>query len=324
MAINFKDPKKKNTEKVETSKVEALGKLSSMVSLPSFVRAGTAGIDREDDLVSLVIKGLSSIRDNTRNDRLHARDAGLCQRRTVLSSKQTGQSVETPASKAYYKIGSTIEDIVLTSLYESGALLFKNYRLPDIGINLGGYIDGVILLNEKIRVLEIKSCGELPDVPKDEHSAQALMYSAVTGLPATVLYFSRQVAKYNGTMLIRQFDLDDNDGLARTALWRAVYGHLAIKEGFVPDRPTHMKRDACGFCPFIPYCWEGQDLEVEMGTPIDYDDHYELVSKTNDLIDGLMSQKSIVERRTGILKHLSHIGNDHAKKLLVGKDWQKL
>lgn len=290
--------------------------------LPPFVRGGDV-LDAHATVSRLVSRGLSRINRINRNGRLYASDAGLCARHAALAAAREEDEVQNAASVAYCTLGDTIEEIVMDALYRTGALLFKQYKLPDTPINLGGYIDGIIYLAGKLRVLEVKSCGELPNKPKPLHQAQAYLYSAIVGLPATVLYFSRKVATFSGELLLREFELPEDDQFRRAALYQATYGHLAFTRGILPDKPMHMvNKSVCGLCPFINVCWgtdkAGSLLPVEPGT------HVELVRETNALVDDLLDPVAVRDRRTGILRHISRAGNKHAKNILNGSDWSKL
>src|SRR5690606_33434459 len=109
----------------------------------NFVQYGDV-VTGGDTISKLVVRGMSKINQRQRNGRLYASDAGFCARQTALQADRDDYEVQTAATTAYYAIGVTIEDLVLNGLYESGALLFKGYKLPDIGLNLGGYIDAIV------------------------------------------------------------------------------------------------------------------------------------------------------------------------------------
>lgn len=276
-----------------------------------------------NSLASVVARGLTKQVSYDRQGRLYASDAGLCERKAVLSATDLNPSVDTASARGYYALGNAIEELVMDGLFAQGALLFKQYRLPDVGLNLGGYIDGIILLAGRIRVLEVKSCGKLPDVPKPHHASQAYIYSAITGLPASLLYFSRTVAKLDGTLLMKEFNLEEHPSEKRKSIYRAVLASLAVKRKVVPEKPTHMATEAqCveAFCPFTSVCWHG--VGVDTGWPIvSAVDNVELIREAHELTDSLLSPAVMVDRRTGVLNYLKTHGNSRAKELLVDSDW---
>lgn len=293
------------------------------VPVPSFVKTGNVYTSR-DSVEALVIRGMSAQRHTDRRERMYASDAGFCERQAALNATSEGLSNQTAANTAYFEIGSRIEEVVLDALFNQGSLLFKQYRLPDVGLNLGGFIDGIITVAGRVRVLEVKSCGTLPTVPKGPHAAQALVYAAITGLPATLFYFSRSVAKFGGELLVKEFELDEAYDEKRAALFRAVYARMAMDAGVIPDKPVHLTGEAmCGFCSFTNVCWGGESLPAG-SVPITPRQSFEMVKRANELVDHLMSPAEVESRRRGILSHISRAGNDNAKKLLAGTDWSEL
>lgn len=291
----------------------------------SFVSFGS-GPAAVNSLAALVARGLTKQNNYDRQGRLYASDAGLCERKAVLAATDTNPSIDTASAQGYYALGNAIEELVMDGLYAQGALLFKQYRLPDVGLNLGGYIDGIILLAGRVRVLEVKSCGKLPDVPKPHHASQAYIYSAVTGLPASLLYFSRTVAKLDGTMLMKEFNLEEHPSEKRKSIYRAVLASLAVKRKVVPEKPSHMDTESkCtdAFCPFTSACWHGAG--VDTGWPvISASDNVDLIREAHELTDTLLSSAATIDRRTGVLNYLKLHGNNRAKELLTESDWSTL
>lgn len=292
---------------------------------PSFISYGS-GPAAQISISALVARGLTREVQVDRQGRLYASDAGLCERKAVLGSTVEGPQLDTAASRGYYALGNTIEDLVMDGLYESNALLFKQYRLPDVGLNLGGYIDGIIVLANHVRVMEVKSCGKLPDFPKPNHAAQAYIYSAVTGLPASLLYFSRTVAKLDGSMMMKEFNLEEHPDEKRKSVYRAVLASLAVLAKRVPDRPGHMSSEALcsnAFCPFTGFCWHGSPVPNawEKVSPAEA---LQLATLAQQKTDELLAPAAIADRRVGVLKHLQQHGNSRAKELLTGSDWSTL
>lgn len=290
-----------------------------------FVTYGT-GTDSKSSIATMVARGLTRSVTVNRDGRLYASDAGLCQRKAVLEATTDGITIDTASSRGYYALGNAIEDLVMDGLFDSNSLLFKQYRLPDVGINLGGYIDGVILISDKMRVLEVKSCGALPSHPKPHHAAQAYIYSAITGLPASLLYFSRSVAKFDGSVLMREFNLEEQITEKRNSLYRAVVASIAIKLKVIPDISSHiMSSKVCkeAFCPFVSVCWDGAqpDNEWRYATPSEM---LEISNQAYIKTEEIMDPDAVDTRRTGMLKHLELHGNSLAKDILRHKSWDTL
>lgn len=288
-------------------------------TLPEFVTSGVR-VGPEQNVQSMVQKGLTSHEYVERNGRLYASDAAYCPRQAVLNSNQTGDVIRPAAFKAYVELGNKVEDLVIEALHNVGALLFKQYRLPDFGINLGGKIDAIVVINGHIRILEIKSCGELPTKPKPYQASQALMYSAVTGLKSSLVYFSRHVADYSGQLKIRQFDLDVTGDEAKGALWFSAYAEFANRRKVLPSIPSHITaKSHCGFCSFTDSCFGVEPFPpVQHVTPAV---HAELVAETNAFVDDMMTPSKVQDRRNGILNFIMRNGSRATHEFLADKDW---
>lgn len=294
-------------------------------SIPSFLSFG-AGPGVKQSIPALVAAGLTREVSVSREGRLYASDAGLCERKAVLNATANGILVDTPAARGYFEMGNTIEELVMDGLFQSGALLFKQYRLPDVGINLGGYIDGLVVIHNRIRVLEVKSCGKLPDVPKPHHAAQAYIYSAITGLPASLLYFSRSVAGFDGSLMMTEFALEEHQEEKRNALFRAVLASIAVRRKVNLEKPSHMVSESlckAAFCDHTSTCWFAgrPSNNWPEATPREMVDMREEAKATTDRI---LSTVSTSERRNGVFKHLQMHGNDIAKQLLSDNSWADL
>jgi hypothetical protein len=288
------------------------------------INSGRIATDRER-ICDWVVRGMSSSDDRERNGRLWASDVGLCEKRAVLNAtKENGISIATATNNAYFKLGIEIEEIVLDALFKKDKLLYKDYRLPDIGLNLGGRIDGIVFVGGKIRVLEVKSCGAMPSKPKPTHAAQAAVYAAITGLPATVLYFSRNVAKFDGKLLIDEFDLEPDETKKREVIFRIVYSQLAVDEKIIPNKPLSItSKGSCGYCNYTNDCW-GED-EINYHYPkVTPKQHLELLDKSNAFTDKLLATREVEKRRNGVLNFIKINGNEYAKKVLTSSNWKDL
>lgn len=290
-------------------------------SLPYFLKKGDPFATLET-VETLVKKGLTSDPFWDRSGRIYASGSAYCARQTMLYSTFKGNSMITASSKAYMKLGEAIEELVISGLFNTGSLLFTQYRLPDVGLNMGGKIDAVIYVDGKIRVLEVKSCGELPARPKPEHRAQALMYNAVTGIPASILYFSRGVADYRGNLKLRNIPLNATPEELLAAMFVVCYSHFAIEMNVIPARPPEFDSEAqCGFCMYKENCWHGLAFKKPLVTP---EQNRELTEKAGEMSSFLMSASQLTSRRTGVLNFIQVNGNEHANRVLNGTDWDAL
>jgi hypothetical protein len=162
------------------------------------------------------------------------------------------------SSEFYFGIGNAVDDVLGKAWRKAGILMGQEVNVPDIGINLGGRIDAVIKLDGQPTIIEHKTCGNnLPRAPKLEHEAQCMIYAAITGLPAHVLYVSRNPADWQGNLNIVSFTLDTSIERRRYYLTQAVTGYIYTKSKRTPPiSPMIESKSHCGFCPFQQNCWE--------------------------------------------------------------------
>lgn len=228
-----------------------------MEGVPSFIKKGI--VKESTDVMDNVVTALTT-KSNIKRRNLYGADAANCPRKaSIIMNLPADHETEFSASGALYMaIGSAVHETLQSALKKSGVLLVSEYRISGFGISLGGYVDAIIMLNGRPRILEIKTCGNtLPAKPKPEHVVQAQTYALVTGiLDPIILYVSRSVAGYDGKIISRQFDIDsdrDTLSLIATRLFRSQY---YAEAKVLADIPSHIanSRD-CGFCAFTEMCW---------------------------------------------------------------------
>jgi len=281
-------------------------------------------LSNDKSLVDYIVDGLRSTKSANQNGRMYASTSGFCERQTALGMTYTGDVVLEPETELYFKMGLAIEDAFIGSLKKQGLLLFTQFETPDIGLNIGGKIDGIYCLPDgKIRLLEIKSCGQLPKVPYGENISQANLYSAITGLPIDLVYGSRLVKQgKSDEILIKEFRIPYNPVNLKRTMFRVVYGKICADKGLMPDIPDHIHNEFdCGFCKFKNICWQGEPSHLETMSDSEIKENWDLTEKK---VLVMMSENAIEQRRNGVLKHLSQFGTDYAKRLLVGTTWDKL
>lgn len=293
--------------------------------LPAYLSAGNSRGESQDSLTVKIARNLGKVEERDRKGRIYASDGGRCEKAAALMATVPGTQVRTAALMSYAELGNAIEDIVVNALDDGETVLFKQYHLPEVGLNLGGYVDAIIYHQGRLRVLEVKSCGTVPRHPKPMHGYQAAIYSAITGLPATIFYFSRSVATFDNTLLTAQFDLGEQGALQRAALWRVCYAKLSIDQGLTPRVPMHLtKASDCDYCPFIPHCWEGMPAPVTWPEEVSPQQHVELAKQATDWVNKLLDEGETARRRIGILKHIEKHGGETAQRVLKGTTWSKL
>lgn len=240
-------------------------------------------------------------------------DAGHCARRTTLTLKSENlkSTVDFP-KELTFKMGHTVENLVLQVLFEQDVLLWKDYNLPTLkigGYEMRGRIDGIVWDNGKVKILEIKSCNALPTEPSKENYAQAQIYSAITGLDAIVLYVSRNPYTRKEGVKARQFNLSFDPAPIEN-LFKGI-------QSFETDTltPKLAMRSLCGFCPFVGFCWNKEPNP-------DFESLKEIETLNVSVrVERFMAYQE--NRRNGILKHIEASGSKLAKSVLKN-EWSKI
>lgn len=273
--------------------------------------------DSAGPLATLVTKGLAREETIARpGGRMYASSAGICARRNWFNANlPERQSTVTPASTLYMAIGEAVHKEVQDALFRLGVLLFSEYNLPPVGFNIGGRIDAIIVLEGKIVGVEIKTCGTLPSKPKFEHIQQANIYSAISGLPVFLLYVSRNVASYNGALMMREFSVDSDP---EEALFRVALSQIMSTESVLPSEipEGYEENRECRFCPFKSKCWTH-----DPHPSVSLEKYKEYMARAKTMTASVMDGRR--NRLNGVLVFLQRHGTVHARMILEGS-WDDL
>ncbi len=161
----------------------------------------------------------------------------------------------------YHGMGNAAHDAIQNKLKDAGILhMAEGYlKIPQLG-NLGGYVDAVVNIDGRLSVIEIKTCGKLPTLPRPEHAAQGALYGAVLGIKDVyILYVSRSVADWQGNPLIRLLKVDPEQ--QPKALMRTAYAAKCLSARIIPPTPSYIDNSKCRFCPFKEACNDNEILE---------------------------------------------------------------
>lgn len=275
-----------------------------------------------ETLIDVIENGLTKSEYQNFDGRIHASTSGYCARRGALEATYKGERAYAATSALYFKLGIALEDVILDALDAKKRLLFRQYHLPEIGINLGGKVDGIIIHNGKLHCLEIKSCGTLPSKPDIEHLKQLYIYTAVTGLPGILLYVSRSVQDHKGELKLKPFEMGFDLDNSTLAIQSAAAAYFASKNSLLPEIPEYIKSEKdCGYCYFKNICWQFETSSVL--EPMTEDENKAIQQAVNKFSDHFMSIPEIRKRRNGVLKFLSENGNKTAQLVLaLDADWK--
>jgi hypothetical protein len=285
--------------------------MKSMVGSSSGIEKITNDVNKKT-FAEMIANGLIKSVEINRNGRLWASQVGVCARKGALKAIEKKQDVEEASKYAYCEIGIAIEKIVLDGIDNDGYLVKRDVKLPAIrGLNLGGYIDAIAIQKGKIFCLEVKSVGNItPTSPISSfksyytHKNQALVYAAITGLDASLLYFSRNPAGWNGWLNIKQFDFTfaEDSSQIKQALFNTVYARMCLDNSVLPEPSLELtSKSRCGFCDYKYQCWNDEPIVSELVAP-DTTTRHDLFTRALSSTEKLMEKAG--ERRVKFINRL--------------------
>lgn len=197
---------------------------------------------------------------------IHGADAAFCSRKSTLhlAIKPAEQLTLTPESTLYFSVGNAIHTAIEEALRKAGVLIANELRLEH-GL-VRGFIDDIVVSDETggLKIIDVKTCGQIPSKIKVGQEEQLLAYALLTGITeASILYVSRNIADYNG-LKMAEVRADITPArmrqIARTVAESLVFAQRRI----VPGKPDYrVSRETCGWCPFKDNgCWSDKE-----GTP---------------------------------------------------------
>ncbi len=249
---------------------------------------------------------------------LYGADAGLCARRNVLLEHNTWLSSDTTAaSTAYMAIGVALEDMLAVALRQNDRLFAQGMYLVEMReLKIRGKIDLIVRDHEEqLALIEVKSCGALPDAPKPTHLAQAQTYAAVSGIHRTWLtYISRNVATkpWGPGLAMRSFAVDCTEDALRPRLATAALSRLSADAGRLPPVPAHFRKHTeCHYCEFRDFhCWTPRPGSAPTGPPdyyplpeLNVEEYINMDMEANKIASNLMKD-SLWRKKDTILRIL--------------------
>lgn len=214
------------------------------------------------DLVTSIIKGLAGTMTVEKKS-IHAADAAFCSRKANLHMAVDAPDREPvdPASTLYFSIGNSIHNDIQNALKKSGLLVVNEMKI-EYG-HIRGYIDDVIISSETggLKIIDVKTCGQLPAKIKPGQAEQLLCYALLTGISeASIIYVSRSVANFAGLM-IKEIPTPINLTSMRQVARVVAESLIFNKYQLVPPKPDYRPTESgCGWCPFKNNgCWSAAD-----------------------------------------------------------------
>lgn len=263
---------------------------------------GRLEIKEENVWPSLVESGLGCIR-HIHRDNIWASSAALCERQTagMLQIKINESVHRSGSSEFYFEIGSSIERVMEDAFRNSGVYVDSEVRVESYHpeLDVSGRIDFVLKdpKNEELVLVELKTCGKLPDRPKPAHKAQLLAYLALTGMERGLLwYISRSVASWDGKILQKVFEIVPTKPERLQTIMTMVKGQLYVNKNAFPPKPDRMKKTWCGFCFFVPHCWKGEDVNLN-SLPLPNDQIPDLIKNAQRITEEFLSNSETLRKQ---------------------------
>lgn len=292
-------------------------------------------VEKSDSLIIDHLHNGSKIENRIRNSRgrLYVSESGLCARKSALSSLYEGTSTSSPAMPFYTGIGKEVENIILRNLDRAGILVFpdinkptvngeyEQFNIPDIGLNLGGKLDGVVYSNKKLYLLEIKTAGQQlptnPEITKPQNVAQARLYSAILGMDIILFYMSRNVSsdRYGEKLKVKEFLFKFDRGASYKYVYETALSKYCVDNDLIPPIPSYInegnRENMCSYCPIFNSCW-GTEPVANHFQSLKMPSEHELLVATNNahLTAGeLLKPDAIKARRREFIYNLKEICN---------------
>lgn len=186
----------------------------------------------------------------------------FCPRKNFLMSKREQTVFRPPESSIFMNYGNMIESLISEGLETKGTPFVNNYAIkPDETWNISGKIDFIIMENGEPVLIELKTCYPIPKKPRAEHTNQALVYSAYTGITNVHLVYAKRLTK-SGTFDIKSFDISPKQKKLHGVVTNIFFSQRMIKEDILPSIPGNFSEDKeCRFCHFKSFCWGDEKLK---------------------------------------------------------------
>lgn len=254
---------------------------------------------RSSDLVTNM-QGVTSPRpSHLKKKSLNGADVGFCSRKSNLHLAIIPGYYEpvSLASQFYFGIGNAVHDVVFQSFKEMGILVAN--ELPLFVGNIHGYIDDIIVSEDsgELKIIDVKTCGQLPPKIKVGQEEQLLVYSLLTGIKeASILYVSRTVAGWDGVVKMKEIAADTSPDNLRRVARIVAESTVYLARKIVSPKPVYRtSASSCGFCPFKDSgCWT-DGFHVELSDGYRYVDEIspEITDAVEKLTDHIMAKSPL-------------------------------
>lgn len=202
--------------------------------------------------------------------------AGKCTRRAVYTLLRFPEPEMTPGALRIIENGNSMQERYQLWLKEAGILIQKEYPVQSEELLISGRCDGILLIDNKLYVLELKSTGlanfqEMARTkrPDPEYVDQIMLYMHLTEIPNGIILVEGIITDrgkvqappddpesgfYMSEHLLEFHLCYDPDHAARLIEKVKKINDCVAKE-VLPERDYPLNSKQCRFCPFRERCW---------------------------------------------------------------------
>ncbi len=287
------------------------------------LKTGTLSIGGRTELIDIIQTGAEYTFDLNHRS-VFASDASFCSKKSAIHMATIKGAIgdTSSASSFYFAIGTAVHEIIDKAIKPVSMATELSVRHP-IGIN--GRIDNIILDNHgNVRIVDTKTCGKLPIKAKPSHVNQVATYALISGIRyASILYFSRSVATWNGELQVTEIPVILTDELLLQNAKVMAESVIFTRDKVIPQWTMKPYKSHCGWCNFKDLCWGESVNDIEANQVLHpTKSHWnwipvmtpELMERRNKAADLLISQMD--ERFNLTLAMIETEGNEFGKKII--------
>lgn len=169
-------------------------------------------------------------------------------------------------------------------LSSMGYLIYPEYKIKDEELHVYGRTDGLMVINDELVLLELKSCGiydfqqmASTGQPRSDYADQLMLYMHLTGVKKGIILVECIITERKGHIkmappredefyasdFLLEFHLKYNQEHADRVVRKVKRILELIEKGILPEREFSKDSFDCRYCPFHDYCWLGAELTEE-------------------------------------------------------------
>lgn len=169
-------------------------------------------------------------------------------------------------------------------LAKMGYLVYPEYKIRDEELGIYGRTDGLVLLDDVMAILELKSCGiydfqqmAASGQPRSDYADQSMLYMHLIGVKRAIILVECIITErkshikvappregeFYATDFLLEFHLEYDQEHATRIVNKIKRILELVDKGILPEREYSKDSFDCRYCPFHNYCWMGAELSNE-------------------------------------------------------------